>query len=292
MAVIRLYRHGFTAGIPPTVNIHERVKRGQVEGWSESSTRSNTRFLYAVEEDRLDGHGYALSLTLRDCPASSDDFHRIRRAFTESLRRMELIRMHWLIEWQRRGCPHMHMAVWLPYRGADSEIINHWCRVAAKYGAKPWAQYVESITDSIGWFKYLSKHASRGISHYQRSPESVPSGWKNKTGRMWGSQGDWPLRESMDLTIDKAGYNRLRRIVKGWRIGDARRAMVQAGRDPRRYRQAAGRLRAARRMYRSSDQHLSAVLGLSEWIPIDAALKAVAWIRAGGCEVSERHAQV
>lgn len=288
MPVLKLYRHGLTAGIPPT-NPAGRGRKGKVQGWSNASTRSNTRFLYAVEEHNLTGHGYALSLTVRDCPSTAEDFHRLRQSFTESLRRMELIRMHWLIEWQRRRVPHLHMAVWLPYRGVDSEIINHWCRLASAYGSQPWGQYVEPITDSVGWFKYLSKHAARGISHYQRSPESIPEGWK-RTGRMWGHRGDWPIRESMDLTIDNAGYHQLRRIVKGWRIGDARRAMAkaQAQWSPKDYRVAVGRLKAARRMLQASEKNLSTVRGLSEWMPLDDQLRAVAWIQAAGCKVSER----
>lgn len=291
MPVLKLYRHGLTAGIPPRYEDEDRpasAKRGKVQGWSKDSTRSNTRFLYGVEEQNLNGYGYALSLTVRDCPPTSEDFHAVRGAFSERLRRMDLIRMHWLIEWQRRRVPHLHMAIWLPYRGVDSEIIEHWCKVAGKYGAKKWGQYVEPIHDSVGWFKYLSKHASRGISHYQRSPESIPKGWE-RTGRMWGHRGDWPVRESMNLTIDHVAYYRLRRIVKRWRIGDARRAIDQAEHASKQHLQGIRRLHAARRMLRASSPDQSRVRGISEWMPLDDQLRAVAWLKAGGCSVSERN---
>ena len=62
MPTVRVYRHGMTVGTPPSVNTHKRALRGKVEGWSPSSTRSNTRFLYSVDESRLNGLGMALSL--------------------------------------------------------------------------------------------------------------------------------------------------------------------------------------------------------------------------------------
>lgn len=279
MPVLRLYLHGLTAGIPPTTNTHERRKRGKVQGWTHRTTRSNTRFLYAVEPGGLTGYGYALSLTLRDCPPTAEDFHRVRRAFFEAMRRLGMIRLHWLIEWQRRGVPHLHAALWLPGPGMADEIVQHWCRVAKRYGALKWGQHVTRINNEVGWFKYLSKHAARGVSHYQRAPESIPKGWKDGTGRMWGSVGDWPLREAMELNIDKRGYDRLRRIVRGWRVADARRAMENG--------EGTRRLRSARRMLRSNDPNAAAVRGVSEWIPLESALQAVTWLASEGCKVSD-----
>ena len=63
MPVLTEYRHGMSMGIPPGRNTHVRAKRDTVEGWSDSSTRRNTRFLYSVDERKLTGHGFALSLT-------------------------------------------------------------------------------------------------------------------------------------------------------------------------------------------------------------------------------------
>jgi hypothetical protein len=33
------------------------------------------RFLYSIDERHLDGHGFALSLTVKDAPATSADWH-------------------------------------------------------------------------------------------------------------------------------------------------------------------------------------------------------------------------
>ena len=275
MPVITEYRHGMTMGIPPGRNDHMRVKREEVEGWSDSSTRRNTQFLYSVDERKLTGHGFALSLTIRDCPPTADDWKVLRESFFKRLRRMGMTRGHWLTEWQRRGVPHMHAAVWFdeglrerdPY--ALGTIPDHWVALASAYGAGVRGQHVESITDSIGWFKYLSKHAVRGLGHYQRSADSIPAGWK-KTGRMWGHLGDWPNIDPVRYTFDMEAFWAYRRMVQRWRLADAR-----ASGD--RYR-----LRSARRMLQSSDRSAGSVRGVGEWIGTDQTQQFLRHLAAMG----------
>lgn len=292
MPVIKLYLHGLTAGIPPGENTHARALRGQVQGWTNSSTRSNTRFLYSVEPDGLTGYGYALTLTLRDCPPTAAEFHQLRRRYIDRLRYNGMIRMHWLIEWQRRGVPHLHAAVWFAERPGAGFLTKHWVAVASEYGALPWGQHVEPIHDAVGWFKYLSKHASRGLSHYQRSPQGIPEGWKGTTGRMWGRLGKWQVREAMDVSLNLEGFHRLRRVVRGWRRGDARRAMKRAqptpgdqAAYPAAYWGAVRRLVAARRMLKSSSREASTVRGLSEWMPMNDQLRVLSWLSAQGYQM-------
>lgn len=259
MPVLTEYRHGCTLGIPPGRNDHVRAKRDTVEGWSDSSTRRNTRFLYSVDERKLTGCGFALTLTVRDCPPSADDWQKLRRAFFMRLSRMGMLRAHWLTEWQRRGVPHMHAAVWFSDSLRESDplaiatIREHWCALAGEYGAGPRGQHVETITNSIGWFRYLSKHAVRGLNHYQRSGENIPDGWK-KTGRMWGHLGEWPTIDPVRYSLDNPTFWAYRRMVQRWRLADAR-----ASGDPH-------RLRAARRMLQCSDRSSGSVRGVGEWI--------------------------
>lgn len=268
MPIVKAYRHGTTAGNPPGRNDHMRAKRDSVIGWTDRSTRSNTRFLYGVDERHLTGHGFALSLTIRDCPPNSDAWHKIRRAFLKRLDRLGMVRGHWLIEWQRRGVPHIHAAVWfdkeLAHRDpfAIQTIKDHWCAVAGEFGAGTRGQHVELITDSIGWFKYLSKHAVRGLKHYQRNSENMPAGWKT-TGRMWGHVGDWPTQEATAFQLDFPGYSAFRRIIRGWRRADAR-----ASGDRH-------RIRSARRMLNCNQRELSSVRGLSEWVSRDVTDAAI-----------------
>ena len=91
MPVVQLYRHGLTAGTPPGVNAHRRAIRGEVLGWSPSSIRSNTEFLYGVDERELHGVGLAVTLTVRDCPESAERWKSMRRSWEWSLRRLGLI---------------------------------------------------------------------------------------------------------------------------------------------------------------------------------------------------------
>lgn len=276
MPVITEYRHGLTGGIPPAMNSHLRAKRDVVEGWSDSSTRRNTRFLYSVDERRLTGTGFALSLTVRDCPPTADDWKRARDAFFHRLRRMDLVRAHWLTEWQRRGVPHMHAAIWLPddcSRFAMRDIVAHWCAVAEPFGAGPRGQHVATIGDAVGWFQYLSKHAVRGVGHYQRSSDGIPPGWK-KTGRMWGHIGEWPTVEPVRYLLDNPGFWAFRRMVQRWRFADARSSGDL------------GRIRAARRMLQSADQASGSVRGVSEWIGQDMTAAFVACLAARGFPVT------
>lgn len=255
-----------------------RGKREAVSGWTDRSTRSNTRFLYSVDERLLSGHGFALSMTVRDCPPTADDWRVLRETFLKRLRRMGMVRGHWLTEWQRRGCPHMHAAIWFDAELAQRDpfamhtIKQHWVDLASVYGAGLRGQHVALIEDSIGWFQYLSKHAVRGLKHYQRSSDSMPEGWTT-SGRMWGHVGEWPLVDSLRLELDHAGFAAFRRIVRGWRIADAR-----ASGDRH-------RIRSARLMLNCNDRNLSAVRGLSEWFPQACADLAILNVATRGYQV-------
>jgi len=278
MPVLTEYRHGFSAGIPPAVNSHERAKRDTVQGWSEASTRRNTRFLYAVDERKLDGHGFALSLTVKELPNTANDWKKVREAFFVRLRRMGMVRAHWLTEWQRRGMPHMHAAVWFDADLRDRDplavatIRDHWLAAAAKYGPKENGQHVAQIDNAVGWFQYLSKHAVRGLGHYQRSQDNIPPGWKI-TGRMWGHLGEWPVVSPTRYSVTNECFWAYRRMVQRWRFADAR-----ASGDP-------GRVRSARRMLQSPSREASSVRGVSEWIGQDMTQQFLRHLAALGHEI-------
>jgi hypothetical protein len=255
------------------VNNHQRVKRDTVQGWSESSTRRNTRFLYSVDERKLTGTGFALSLTVRDCPTTPDDWKRVREAFFVRMRRMGMVRAHWLTEWQRRGVPHMHVAIWFegePPTAAD--VRKNWVAVAGKWGAKSTGQHVAEMTNAVGWFQYLSKHAVRGLSHYQRSSDSIPPGWKI-TGRMWGHLGEWPTVDPVRYTVTNECFWAYRRVVQRWRYADARESA-----DKR-------RIRSARTMLRSSDRDAGACRGVGEWVGQDLTQQVLRYLAAIGHEI-------
>jgi hypothetical protein len=278
MPTVTVYHHGTTGGVPPTVNNHKRAKRGECEGWTYSSIRSNTRFLYSVDESGLSGTGFALTLTLKDCPPSHEVWHTMRTNLLKRLRRLGLVRSHWLTEWQRRGVPHLHAAIWLDCDPSDfgrykAVIMGAWLDISAPYRSITRSQNIVPIRDSVGWFKYLSKHASRGLHHYQRSSDSIPEGWK-KTGRMWGYTGDWSVREPVAFNLDNSAWAAFRRIVRGYRTADARASGN------------ASRIHSARHMLTCHDKNLSTVRGISEWMEEGTQLQIMAHLRAQGYAVS------
>jgi hypothetical protein len=233
-------------------------KRGDTSGWSRDVARRNTDFLMSVQADLLTGHGHALSLTIKECPASPSDWQKVRRSFVKRLERLDMLRMHWLTEWQKRQVPHLHAAVWFSEPQPPGRISQHWLSVASSYQAGPLSQHVSPIYGSVGWFEYLAKHATRSVSNYQRSPHSVPPAWKGVTGRMWGHIGSWPLSEPKELELCFRSWWQYRRLMIRYQISKARR---QKDSDRVRYLKA----------YRSkAPEESSAVQALPRfWIPED-----------------------
>lgn len=281
MILQTFYRNGLSAGIVPRNPNRPHGRRDTVQGWSARSTRSNRVFLQSVDERQLGGLGLALTLTVRDCPPSPQDWNRTRLAFVHRLRRLGLVRLHWLTEWQSRAVPHFHMAAFFDPAGAAADVgrlvesvTAAWLAVSQAFGSARQSQVVKPITDAVGWFQYQSKHASRGLSHYQRSPEKIPPRWRSRTGRVWGYVGEWPMAPVLRLAMfeEDGGQWVFRRICKRWRIADAR---CRGGRA----------VRYARRSLSHPRREVSAVRGVSEWIPQDVMLDLVSYLAAQGYRV-------
>lgn len=270
MPATKDYQSGSTIYIPGGGSgMHQRAKRNVVNGWSQAAVRRHTQWLWSVNTDRLEGFGYAVTLTMKECPEDSARFHSLRTSYLKRIQRMGATRVHWVIEWQRRGVPHMHLAVYFDHELSaleEFELKRHWLDVAEPYGVTLSAQYVLPITGPAGWLQYLSKHAARGAKHYQRNGK--PAGWE-KTGRLWGHTGDWPTEEPLTFDIPDQAYYRYRRLARSWRIANAR-----AEKDPK---TRAARIRSARRMLTCHDPKLSAVRGVSEWMsqPVTLAFMAL-----------------
>ena len=279
MPKITVSRHGLTAAIPPTVNPNRVIGglRGVIGGWSSAATRRNTAFLRQIDETRLTGAGVAITLTLRDCPPTSDDWHRLRRAWIKRMERAGMIRLHWVTEWQRRGVPHLHCAIWFPDLYDTITPKEAWIDLAGElYGAGYKGQHGRIIDGPVGWFQYLSKHAARGVAHYQRSKDGIPEAWQERTGRVWGHVGEWPLQEPVELSLEGSegdrGWFVFRRLVRSWRIADARQ-----------YRNR-HRIAHARRLLRAP-RSIAEVRGVSEWIPRELARSMLEHVAALGYAV-------
>lgn len=293
MPVLKLYPNGLTGGVAPMSVNPAPALRSDCVGWSLKSSRSNTRFLYSVRSLDLPVSaesapllGLALSFTIRDCPASHQHWQSLRRSFVKRLERRGLYRLHWLTEWQRRGVPHLHAALWFDLSEVEAWMAkNHhpfpveafpvilmadWLYLSRAYGSSQYAQDIKPISNDLGWLQYLSKHAARGAAHYQRALGSHPPGWI-KTGRMWGHLGDWPVSEPFGINLDNPGWYAFRRIVRRWRISNAR-----CSKNPAR------RIRAARRMLKCSQVNLSRVRGVSEWINADLGMTILQFLSQSG----------
>jgi hypothetical protein len=282
MPTMTLYRNGVSASVAG--GNPSPKKRGEVKGWTPGAVRRHTAWLRSVNAPaNAEGAiGYAITLTMRDTPASSDDFHRVREALLQRIRRSGALRWHWVIEWQARGTPHIHMAIYWSEdhpsaRYGFALTIAAWEAVAEPYTVSKGAQYWDHIYGPEGWLKYLSKHAARGVQHYQRNGK--PQGWE-KTGRLWGYGGPWEMDEPMVLDADYAAYWRLRRLVRSWRIADAR-----AERDLEKRR---ARIPYARRMLKSSDRKVSSGRGVSDWVPEHVTAAFVAMLVDEGHDVTQR----
>jgi hypothetical protein len=264
MPTAKAYPNGFTMGLgagQPRAK-GDGVKRGNQTGWSDRSTRANTTFLYSVVTSDLSPRGFALSLTLLDMPSSAADFYRVRDTFQKRLRRMEgFAYLHWVLEWQRRGAPHLHMSVFFQ-AGTDTRaeaLVGHWLEAAAVYRPSHAGQHVRTIKDANAWNQYLSKHAVRGAKNYQR--QGCPDGWES-SGRVWGKSGKWPTIDPVVVeSFERGAFYEVRRLRKRLLVAQAR----QQG--------DAKRSRWAKSLYRK--QAIGPFVGISEWWTEDFALAVV-----------------
>lgn len=287
MPVVNLSHNGLTAGIPPVKKNLNPPKRGIISGWSQSASRRNIAFLRSVRPDSLTGESFALTLTIRNCPASPSDWHKLRRSFIKRLERRGLVRLHWVTEWQSRGVPHLHGIAFFPEGVMNSfDLITQWLEVARPYVCNRKAQDVKPVSHVIGWFQYLSKHAARGYQHYQRNSENIPDKWKAKTGRVWGYVGDWvtdkPIR--IELTSNEAFYV-FRRLARSWRIADARSHPVAVYSDNHvlmAYIPDKKRIGMAKHCLKCNDAKKSRYMGVNEWISLELGLLFCDYLRSEG----------
>jgi len=253
MATFKAYLNGSTMGVGNAAPVGG--KRGDVVGWSSASVRRHKRWLYGVDAPDLTGEGDAVTLTILETPASADEWQMLMKRLFRGLREMGMTRWHWVVEWQRRGTPHLHLAVYSP-EGSEARpgwpVVMLWLRLTEDLGSRIAAQFVTPITGPVGWLKYLSKHASRGVKHYQR--QGKPEGWE-KTGRLWGYGGEWPVSPPVEGMLTTEEYHRVRRMVRNWAVADARARGDWRG------------VAYLRRMLKCSDRMLSTVRGVSEWVP-------------------------
>lgn len=225
MATVKLWPGGLSGGHSPDIATRKPGKRGQVKGWTAGAARRNLAFLWSVNTDELHGTGYAVTLTVADAPPTSDEWSRARELWLDRARDIGMTRYHWVTEWTKRSVPHTHAAVYSEERDVIARLLVAWLDVCdgAGFVANMRAQEVKPIDGVTGWLQYVSKHASRGVRHYQH--EGAPEGWE-KTGRLWGRGGDWPIEEPEELELTPKQYVIFRGMVWDWMLADMERREV------------------------------------------------------------------
>ena len=205
--------HGISAGATDRALRSRMVGRGSgsargvVGGWSRASARRNVEFLQSVREP--EGSVWCYTLTVRDLPSSSE-WRRRMVNLRQHLRDVGVLAWHWIVEWQRRGVPHVHLVVRLGGQ-MPSEIVDYWLKVNS--GATRGAQHCKSVREWGGWAKYVGKHGARGVGHYQRAGN--PWGAES-TGRMWGYGGGWEFGPIEVLRLGREAWYGLRRRYGRW----------------------------------------------------------------------------
>jgi len=271
MANLRLYPSGLTAYQPSNHVRPGNSDKAEVSGWSRNSTRSLILWLKSVDPHQLPaGQVFSFTFTLRECPQTPQHWKALLQAFFRRLHHRDCRSLLWLVEWQRRGVPHLHGIVLLPSTLRIEDFRACWCWTALGYGAKAHAQHTRAIYDPIGWNEYLAKHSARGVANYQRSGASIPKEWQGKTGRMWGHRGPWPVYPPIDFECSSGVFFKLRRLLRYRALSQAR----QRG-DPR-------AIRFCRTTLKCNDKQLSSVRGISHFCDQSTALRYVDYLQTTG----------
>jgi hypothetical protein len=264
--------------------------RGTCRGLTQGSARRCKAFLMSIDTNKLSGIPINFTLTLKDCPPSSDEWERLKKEFFRRLKKMGLIRLHFVTEWTKRGLPHLHGMGFFHRIFEASEnvggqweryhtticchyIEKAWCDVATSYGAKEQGQHSRQETSiNVAWFKYMSKHASRSANHYQRQRDQMPEGWLT-TGRMWGKLGnDW-LTHSESHEIADNAFHHLRRQVRSFRRSQAL-TEIKKGKlwgNPHQVRGGLATLAYLRGLKKITDPARSSRIPINEWVSAEMA---------------------
>lgn len=226
MAKITLSPHGLKAAVPGPGNPNPQ-KRGRITGWSKGAARRNRAFLQSIDLAAVEGVGFFYTLTVRDLPASAKDWARLIDTWLKWIVRQGATRYHWVIEFQRRGVPHLHVVAYWPKDALAGSVetwapwggIDHWLKLTAHLGSRSDGQQVRMCDRRVELLAYMAKHSARTADHYQRQAHALPHGWQS-VGRLWSKGGEWPTRAE-EFEINDVGWFRLRRLVRSWRKAQA-----------------------------------------------------------------------
>lgn len=118
MRRIRLGGQGVSMWTPPMLrSVTVPPKRKAIAGWTKGAAQRNRAFLMSVDPVALSCDlGYAVTLTLGATPISAQVWGDINHRLLVTLRRLGVIRYHWVTEWTQKGRPHLHLTFFLKGR--------------------------------------------------------------------------------------------------------------------------------------------------------------------------------
>lgn len=245
-ARVSLYPNGISVGFVGAGN-PDPPPRGQTTGWNAAVSSRLQDFLMRVRVKDLTGAAVSLSLTVRLCPPSADDFAAVRKKFFRAIRSLGFTRWMWVMEWQKRGVPHLHLIVFgspplttildlalsaakQPPISDGARLIRIWLNAARDYRPGRLGQDAKQTYAVGGWLEYMMKHMARGVFHAQRSEGFMPDGWE-KSGRVWGYGGDWDsVLEDAHATngeVKSSVVYQLRRAIRRKKLANIKSRLPQ-----------------------------------------------------------------
>lgn len=268
-----------------TLTAFQPPERTATKGWTVNVARRNEQRLQQVDFDAIEGFPAFVTLTMpaqQMADVSAAMFHSWLKSWLRYMKRHGLLHYYWILEFQATGNPHLHVLVWLDREWEPLETfkaLRSWVGILNKsdVGARLQGQIWEAI--DVGGelvvdgervpahpervLMYLAKHAARGVAHYQRQVENMPEDWQYRSGRVWGHDRGLPLREQQDFETDYPTFWTFRRLVRRWRLAEARGI-----KDYDRRRAAISQARSCLKCPRPD---ISPYRGVSAWIPSDVA---------------------
>lgn len=276
-------------------------ERTATKGWTVNVARRNEQRLQQIDFDAVEGFPAFVTLTMPSgqmSDVSAAMFHGWLKRWLQYMKRHGMRHYYWILEFQATGNPHLHLLVWLNHDWDALEqykALRSWVNMLNKagVGARLQGQIWENI--DVGGeitvdgepvpahpervLMYLAKHAARGVAHYQRQIENMPEDWQYRSGRVWGHDRGLPLRAQQDYECDYATFHCFRRLVRRWRLAEARSI-----KDYDRRRAA---ISQARRCLKCGRPDVSPYRGVSAWVPASVAsqlLDAAADMNGGDYE--------
>jgi hypothetical protein len=158
------------------------VVRGQIVGFTAQAAARMKRFI--LENAVPFAFTFAFTFTVRRADLSEDAWRGMMKAMNMRMTRMGVAAV-WRIELQRRGVPHLHVALWLPldYRGtredAIDEITEAWLEITGEKNdaaAREHAVHWKAIL-SPGWAVYMALHDGK--------KKEGQLGWQGKQWGIW-----------------------------------------------------------------------------------------------------------